>query len=59
MGKKEAYDEMCKKTLGKDKKYTFTFDEVAEIAEKYMGIPKEETLRKLNIIKSIKEGRGE
>ena len=46
---------MCKKEKGKDGKYNFTFEEVADIAERHMGISKEETLRKLNAFKKIQD----
>lgn len=59
MGKEEAYKEMCKKAIGKDGKYTFTFDEVADIVERNMGIPKEEVHKRLKNIAKLQSKKTE
>ena len=55
MGKQEAFEEMCKKKIGSDGKYTFTFDQVADIVERNMNIPKEEVIRRLHLIAQIQK----
>ena len=56
MGKEEAYEEMCRKGKNKDGQYASTFDEVADIVERNMGISKEEVHRRLGIVAKIQKG---
>ncbi len=56
MTKQSAYEEMCKREKGVDGKYTFSFDEVADIVERHLGIPKEEALKKLSAIAKQQKG---
>ena len=50
MGKQEAFEEMCKKKRGSDGKYTFSFNEIADIVERHMKKPKKEVLSLLTEI---------
>ena len=56
MSKQTAYEEMCRKEKGIDGKYTFSFDEIADIAQRHLGKSKKDTLKLLSLIAKEQEG---
>lgn len=54
MSRQSAYEEMCKKAKSPDGKYIFSFDEIADIAERHLGKKKEDVLNLLINLKKQK-----